>query len=1338
MKKYINSIMAILMAIMLVVGMMPASAFADGDPNLPGGNGQSGNQDPPEPQPHTITVQVSGGHGNVWAVSSHIFSDPNEVVITSATEGTTVYPHVVPDNGYSYDTVTYTYMDGTEEKTISLINPMYIGLNSFSMPAADVTITATFKEAYYRLVNLSVNPGELSPYFDSGIFEYNVTVPADTDAIQAAVMYPEGGDISGSGWTLVSDDTANKTRTMSHRLTYGVNRLELYVYGAAGSPGTYYYLNVRRPPVPIINFASVTSTYDGNENTLSVLNESAFSADWNPAYQWYKDGTAIEGATESSYRVKDVSDSGKYKVSVTFTALDEPVTITSEESTVTINKKALTVTPSAQTLTFGEALDTSAYTVSGFAEGESEESLVAAGKYTKGKLTADYDPDNDEEDQTGTRAFGIDGFEADNYSFVCAGANLTVTPKDATSASEVTAELADTTAVYYYNGEEHKPEVVVMDGDAAIHPNNYNIVYENNINVSTENNPAKITIQFIGNYTGEKELTFEIRKIPTRIDIDVIGDAVVNEELTIEATLTDKWGSPLKGGDVLIFVNDILIGGVPKTDDEGKTSIKYTPRNSGSFTMQACYMPYPTDIYDVSKTARFKKEVASSLSVITLAVEDCIFGEDAFINGYLKDAQGQPIVDAIIELFINDEPVETESPIKTDHNGVYIYTIKTPDVGAYEVKAIFNGESGAFLFNTTTTKFTVHKIKTLLDVELEGDRSSTLTIKARRTAGATGGITVWVDGEEHIVEAFTVGEEYDLFTLTLENMTPGQHVVRAYYAGDERYTEANPMQYLVEIGYTVRFNPNPPEGTSETGYMNDQYRLNDANQPLTKCDYEIEDPDDPDDSSRQFIFTGWNTNRDGSGDAFCDEDTQNIIIQNGTGITLYAMWNHPQITTNRLSAGAEQTEYSATLRQVGLTNATWNITGDLPKGLTLDGDTGVISGAPTEVGTFTFDAVVTGIDMDGDQNTILKTLTLIVEHVWEDDFTIDIEPTCTEEGSKSIHCKHCDAVKDVTTIEAHGHDMGEWITITKPNCTENGSEEQVCSICKHKEIRDIAPNGHEWESDFTVDKQPTYMEEGSKSIHCKHCDEVTDVTAIEMLDKGIYANTEGAGGEWAKGSTGTLTFVFKRSENDEETFEHFIGIKVHGEAVPEKNAFGKANWTAKSGSVIIDLQPSYLETLDVGEHALTAEFDDGDAVSVKFSIKDKLPEEDPIEDPTKDPTEDPTDPTDDPEDPAEDPTQNPEEDPEQNPEEESESEANENSEQGNQGNNEEHEKSAEEGSKSSENANTTNTSKASPNTGDENNILIWISMLCASILAIAYSIRQNITRQSEEKRGGII
>ncbi|MCD7845277.1 MAG: hypothetical protein LUG57_05375, partial [Oscillospiraceae bacterium] len=46
-------------------------------------------------------------------------------------------------------------------------------------------------------------------------------------------------------------------------------------------------------------------------------------------------------------------------------------------------------------------------------------------------------------------------------------------------------------------------------------------------------------------------------------------------------------------------------------------------------------------------------------------------------------------------------------------------------------------------------------------------------------------------------------------------------------------------------------------------------------------------------------------------------------------------------------------------------------------------------------------------------------------HQWEAEYTIDKAATCTTDGSQSIHCANCDAVKDSQTIPATGHSYGE-------------------------------------------------------------------------------------------------------------------------------------------------------------------------------------------------------------------------------------------------------------------------------------------------------------------------
>ena len=58
-----------------------------------------------------------------------------------------------------------------------------------------------------------------------------------------------------------------------------------------------------------------------------------------------------------------------------------------------------------------------------------------------------------------------------------------------------------------------------------------------------------------------------------------------------------------------------------------------------------------------------------------------------------------------------------------------------------------------------------------------------------------------------------------------------------------------------------------------------------------------------------------------------------------------------------------------------------------------------------------------------------------------------------------------------------------------------------------------------------------------------------------------------------------------------------MGLQVDGKPLTIDKEY-----TASRGSVIIELKPTYLETLSVGEHTLTAEFTDGKA-DAKFTIQ---------------------------------------------------------------------------------------------------------------------------------------
>lgn len=72
----------------------------------------------------------------------------------------------------------------------------------------------------------------------------------------------------------------------------------------------------------------------------------------------------------------------------------------------------------------------------------------------------------------------------------------------------------------------------------------------------------------------------------------------------------------------------------------------------------------------------------------------------------------------------------------------------------------------------------------------------------------------------------------------------------------------------------------------------------------------------------------------------------------------------------------------------------------------------------------------------------------IGEHDYSEDFTVDVQPTCTEKGSKSKHCANCDEKGEVTVIAALGHSL-DYNPAVAPTNDQNGNIEfWDCVDCK--------------------------------------------------------------------------------------------------------------------------------------------------------------------------------------------------------------------------------------------------------------------------------------------------
>ena len=96
-----------------------------------------------------------------------------------------------------------------------------------------------------------------------------------------------------------------------------------------------------------------------------------------------------------------------------------------------------------------------------------------------------------------------------------------------------------------------------------------------------------------------------------------------------------------------------------------------------------------------------------------------------------------------------------------------------------------------------------------------------------------------------------------------------------------------------------------------------------------------------------------------------------------------------------------------------------------------------------------------------------------------------------------------------------------------------------------------------------------------------------------------YHLTEGADNSWTpdeEQQQDGLRFRAVRNRLEETTFSHYTYVVVDGVVL------GPDDYTARSGSVIIELSPEFLATLDVGEHELDIVFDDADSVIAYFTI----------------------------------------------------------------------------------------------------------------------------------------
>ena len=290
--------------------------------------------------------------------------------------------------------------------------------------------------------------------------------------------------------------------------------------------------------------------------------------------------------------------------------------------------------------------------------------------------------------------------------------------------------------------------------------------------------------------------------------------------------------------------------------------------------------------------------------------------------------------------------------------------------------------------------------------------------------------------------------------------------------------------------FTVRFDGNGSDGTTANepffGYVGTKVTI-------PACKYK----------KKGYLFTGWNTKKDGSGTAYkAGTKTADTIS------VLYAQWkkakfkvtlSFPGGTYTNRSGSRWQDSYSFTYTFTSLTDSNY-----LPFG-------GNMSKPDCSfVGWYTDEDYTKRVEKLTINNT---TDNMILYAKWSDSHThswdsgvVTKQPTCTEAGTKTYTCTSCGKTK-TTEIAATGHQHTEIRNKKEATCKEEGyTGDTYCTDCgaKVSSGQAIAKIDHTWDNG-KVTTEATCEHTGVRTYTCSVCGE----TKEEEIPKTDHTYDEG-------------------------------------------------------------------------------------------------------------------------------------------------------------------------------------------------------------------------------------
>lgn len=237
-------------------------------------------------------------------------------------------------------------------------------------------------------------------------------------------------------------------------------------------------------------------------------------------------------------------------------------------------------------------------------------------------------------------------------------------------------------------------------------------------------------------------------------------------------------------------------------------------------------------------------------------------------------------------------------------------------------------------------------------------------------------------------------------------------------------------------------------------------------------------------SKTNYIFKGWNTKADGTGESYKPNATLTTIPSK-----LYAQWAKTSYKVNLVYTGG-----TIKINGVNHTNS-YTMTCTFKNASTtysLPTTSQVMRTGYKFVAWYDNEEctgkILTKITIDNVSDMTLYAKWRVDpnhSHKWDKGRVIK-EPSCKEEGEILYTCSVCKGTKVEALAKTDNHQWGEWTTITKPTCSTKGKEVRECSKCSKTEERAIPTIPHTLVKE--ANKAATCTEDGYKGReYCSIC-----------------------------------------------------------------------------------------------------------------------------------------------------------------------------------------------------------------------------------------------------------